>query len=163
MELKEYIAETLVQISAGIEAAQNECRDCGGFINPAHIVSSKGSAESHFGVLPSGQNIFLVDFDVVITVVEESGSDASGKLKVCGVIDIGGSVEQSNISSATKKVSFKVPMALPVDAVSEDILKKKMRKLVKGVRCKEEPWRIIVKIGSVGLYKKHTIFTKKVA
>ena len=129
MELKEYIAETLVQISAGIEAAQNECRDCGGFINPAHRVSNKRSAESHFGVLPSGQNIFLVDFNVAITVVEENGSDTSGKLKVCGVIDIGGGVEQSNTSSATNKVSFKVPMALPVDAVSEDILKKQDEKV----------------------------------
>ena len=129
MELKEYIAETLVQISAGIEAAQNECRDCGGFVNPAYRVSSKGSTESHFGVLPSGQNIFLVDFDVAITVVEEHGSDASGKLKVFGVIDIGSGVEQSNTSSATNKVSFKVPMALPVDAVSEGILKKKDEKV----------------------------------
>ena len=144
MELKEYIAETLVQISAGIEAAQNECRDCGGFINPAHRVSSKGSTESHFGVLPSGQNIFLVDFDVAITVVEERGSDASGKLKVCGVIDVGSGVEQSNTSSATNKVSFKVPMALPVDSVSEGILKKQDQK----VNQKRERQRIAMETNS---------------
>lgn len=31
MELKEYIKETLVQISEGVEAAQTEVRDCGGY------------------------------------------------------------------------------------------------------------------------------------
>ena len=48
MELKEYIAETLVQISAGIEAAQNECRDCGGFINPAHRVLGRDEGQGTF-------------------------------------------------------------------------------------------------------------------
>ena len=141
MELQEFIRETLSQIAAGIEAAQTEVRDCGGFVNPAHRVSPKGSNESHFGVLDTGQNIFLVDFDVAVTVIEESGAEAGAKLKVASMLSLGAGAETSNSSSATNKISFKVPLALPVDSVTEEQLKEQDERIKEKRRKQEEDRR----------------------
>jgi hypothetical protein len=141
MELKEFIKETLSQIAAGIEAAQTEVRDCGGFVNPAHRATTKDSDKSHFGALESGQNIFLVDFDVAVTIVEGRGKEAKAKLSVASVLSVGGGGESNKSTSATNKISFKVPMALPVDSVTteklkeqDDLLKEKRRKQTEAVR-----------------------------
>ena len=123
MELKDFVRETLVQVVSGIEEAQTEVRDCGGFVNPAHRANVKGSDESHFGVIGTGQNIFLVDFDVAVTVIEESGTEAKAKLNVASLLTLGAGGESSQSSSATNKISFKVPLALPTDSVSEEQLK----------------------------------------
>ncbi len=141
MELKEFVKEALSQIAAGIEAAQTEVRDCGGFVNPAHRVNPNNSSESHFGVLSNGQNIFLVDFDVSVTVVEESGGEAKAKLQVASLLKVGGGVEKNTSNSATNRISFKVPLGLPVDAVSEKQLKEQDEKLREKRRRQSEAIR----------------------
>jgi hypothetical protein len=141
MELKEFVKETLSQIAAGIEAAQTEVRDCGGFVNPAHRVDPESSNESHFGVLNSGQNIFLVDFDVSVTVVEESGEEANAKLQVASLLKVGGGVETNTSNSTINKISFKVPLGLPVDAVSEEQLKEHDEKIREKRRRQSEAIR----------------------
>lgn len=123
MELKEFIKEALVQISEGIEAAQTEVRDCGGFVNPAHRASTKTSDTSHFGAVGNGKNIFLVDFDVSISVVEGTETDAQAKLNVASLLSLGAGGKSEQNSTATNKISFKVPIALPTDSVSEEQLK----------------------------------------
>jgi hypothetical protein len=138
MELKEYIKETLVQISEGIEAAQTEVRDCGGFVNPAHRTSVKTSDPSHFGAVENGQNIFLVDFDVSISVIEGSGTDAHAKLKVASLISLGAGGKSSQSSNSTNRISFKVPLGLPVDAVSEEQLNQRDARVAENRRKQTE-------------------------
>ncbi len=89
MELKEFIRETLAQIAAGVEAAQTEVRDAGGFVNPAHRAGKQEQDKSHFGSLTSGQNIFLVDFDVTVTVIEATETEGKAKLNVAGLLNLG--------------------------------------------------------------------------
>lgn len=141
MELKEFIKETLVQIAEGVEAAQTEVRDCGGFVNPAHRNDPKNIFETHFGVLGNGQNIFLVDFDISVTVIEETGADAKAKLQVASFFKVGAGIESSSSNSATNRVSFKVPLGLPVDAVSEEKLKQKDEELSEKRRKQSETIR----------------------
>ena len=125
MELKDFVKETLSQIVAGVEAAQTEVRDCGGLVNPAYRPRKKEPSASHFGELDHGQNIFLIDFDVAVTVLEESGTEAKVKLNVVSLLGLGAGGESSNSNSATNKISFKVPLALPVDSVSTEKLKER--------------------------------------
>lgn len=124
MELKDFIRETLAQIAAGVEAAQTEVRDAGGFVNPAHRIGRQDSDKSHFGSLTSGQNIFLVDFDVTVTVVEATETEGKAKLNVAGLLNLGTGGQSNASSTATNRISFKVPLAMPVDAVSSEELKK---------------------------------------
>ncbi|MDB6063177.1 MAG: hypothetical protein JWM78_3280 [Verrucomicrobiaceae bacterium] len=141
MELKDFIKETLVQIAVGVEAAQTEVRDCGGFVNPAHRSDPKNNVETHFGVLGNGQNIFLVDFDISVTVVEETGADAKAKLQVVSFLKIGVGIESSTSNSATNRIGFKVPLGLPVDAVSEEQLKQNDAELQEKRRKQSEAIR----------------------
>ncbi|HEY0681070.1 MAG TPA: hypothetical protein VGD45_01940 [Steroidobacter sp.] len=124
MELKEFIRETLSQIVSGVEAAQLEVREAGGFVNPAHRAGKQEAEKSHFGVLTSGQNIFLVHFDVTVSVVEGTETDGRARLNVAGFLNLGTGGQSTASSTATNRISFKVPLAMPVDTVSAEELKK---------------------------------------
>lgn len=122
MELKDFIKETLAQIAAGIEAAQADVRNAGGYVNPAHRTGRLEVDKSHFGSLGSGQNIFLVDFDVTVSVVEATETEGKAKLSVAGFVNLGAGGQSNASSTATNRISFKVPIALPVDSVSHEEL-----------------------------------------
>jgi len=141
VELKEFIKESLIQIAEGIEAAQTEVRDCGGFVNPAHRTNSKESHQSHFGSLSNGQNIFLVDFNVAVNVAEDSGTNASAKIKVASLLELGAGGKSNNSSSASSKIEFKVPLALPVDSISEENLKAQDQQVIEKRKQQREAIR----------------------
>ena len=68
MDLQEFVSVTLTQIAAGVKDAQDSVRESGGYANPAHRRGSRDTPDSHFGSMPNGQNIFLIDFDVAVSV-----------------------------------------------------------------------------------------------
>ena len=141
MELKEFIRETLAQIAAGVEAAQTEVRDAGGFVNPAHRTGKQEQDKSHFGSLTSGQNIFLVDFDVTVTVIEATETEGKAKLNVAGLLNLGTGGQSNASSTATNRISFKVPLAMPVDAVSLEELQRQDQALAERRRRQTEQIR----------------------
>lgn len=141
MELEEFIQETLSQIAAGVEAAQTEVRDAGGFVNPAHRVDKHEQDKSHFGALISGQNIFLVDFDVSVSVLEATETEGKAKLNIAGFASLGAGGQSNASSTATNRISFKVPLAMPVDAVSAEELKKQDEALAERRRRQTEAIR----------------------
>ena len=148
MELKEFIRETLSQIAAGVEAAQTEVRDAGGFVNPAHRVGKQEQDKSYFGAFPSGQNIFLVDFDVTVSVIEATETEGKAKLSIAGFVDLGTGGQSNASSTATNRISFKVPLAMPVDAISAEDLNKldeavseRRRKQYEAIEQHNQEWR----------------------
>lgn len=141
MELKDFIRETLAQIAAGVEAAQTEVRDAGGFVNPAHRPGKQEQDKSHFGSLTSGQNIFLVDFDLTVTVIEATGTEGKAKLNVAGLLSLGTGGQSNASSSATNRISFKVPIAMPVDSVSAEELQRQDQALAERRRQQSEKIR----------------------
>lgn len=141
MELKEFIRETLAQIAAGVEASQTEVRDAGGFVNPAHRTGKQEHDKSHFGSLTSGQNIFLVDFDVSVTVLEATETKGKAKLNVAGLLNLGTGGQSNASSTATNRITFKVPLAMPVDAVSLEELQKQDQALAERRRKQSEQIR----------------------
>lgn len=125
MDLKDFVKETLVQISKGVQESIEDVRESGGFTNPAASGSTKGESSSHFGSMGDGQNVFLVEFDVAVTVDEKSEVSGGGKLKVAGVFSVGGEAGSGSTSSSTNRVSFRIPLALPVDPVSREEVKQR--------------------------------------
>lgn len=150
VELKEFIRETLAQIAAGVEAAQTEVRDAGGFVNPAHRTGKQEQDKSHFGSLMSGQNIFLVDFDVTVTVIEATETEGKAKLNVAGLLNLGTGGQSNASSTATNRISFKVPLAMPVDAASLEQLQRQDQALVERRRRQTEQIRANNQRNSVG-------------
>lgn len=141
MELKDFVRETLAQIAASVEAAQTEVRDADGFVNPAHRSGKQEQDKSHFGSLASGQNIFLVDFDVTVTVIEATETEGKAKLNVAGLLNMGTGGQSNASSTATNRICFKVPLAMPVDAVSLEELQRQDQALAERRRRQTEQIR----------------------
>lgn len=133
MDLKDFVKETLVQISTGVQESIEAVRESGGFTNPAASGNVKSDSSSHFGSMGEGQNVFLVDFDVAVTVDENSEVSGGGRLKVAGVFAVGGEAGNSSKSSSTNRVSFKIPLALPVDPISHEEAKQRRAREMKKV------------------------------
>ena len=119
MDVKEFVRDTLVQISQGVRESQEIVREYGGFINPAARVASKNSSESHLTTINDGQSVFLVDFDIAVNVSEENSVGGEAKLKIASVFSASGEKGSTTESSSTSRIGFKVPLALPVDEVSK--------------------------------------------
>lgn len=122
MDLNDFITTTLKQIVQGVVGAQDAISKLNGAVNPA-ISSYNPQAQSHFGTIEPARPVFLVEFDVAISVVEGGERNAAGKLQVASVLSLGGGAQSSHSSSSTNRLSFKVPLALPVDTVTANRLK----------------------------------------
>jgi hypothetical protein len=121
MDLKDFVKESIVQIATGVKESQEAVREVGGYTCPAVRLRPRG--DSHLTHLPDGRNIFLVDFDVALTVSESTDADVGAKLKVASIVDIGGGVGTTTGTTATSRVTFQVPLALPADEESLGDLK----------------------------------------
>ena len=128
MELQEFVKAALLQITTAVREAQDAVRDSGGVLNPSAITSAPGSADlTHFATLESGQNVFLVDFDVAVTATDALEGSGGGKLSVASVFSIHGGARTATTSESTSRIRFKVPLALPVDAVSKTAFDRRNR------------------------------------
>jgi hypothetical protein len=118
MELKEFVKETLVQISEGVKESQDSVRTIGGYVNPT-VTYAQGKPELvYFGETALGHHTFLVDFDVAVVVAEKKAAEGGAKLAVASFLSIGGSGSSDAESKSTSRVKFKVPLALPYDEQS---------------------------------------------
>jgi hypothetical protein len=110
MELKEFIKETLIQISEGVKEAQTECIKHGGLINPMlEVKVCNGDKYRHAG---SDYPATRVNFKVGLTE-----SDTRGGKKGIGVFlgKITAGAEKTNeteVQSVTS-VDFSVTAVLP--------------------------------------------------
>jgi hypothetical protein len=113
MDLKQFVNETLTQIAQGVSEAQTSVRSVGGFVNPA--LRGVVNRESYFGSVETGQHVFLVEFDVAVTVAKGKGTNAGAKLEVASFLSLGAGGKSNEETQSTSRVKFKVPIALPVD------------------------------------------------
>jgi hypothetical protein len=113
VDLKDFVRETLVQIATGVKDAQDDVRRLGGVVNPA--ANSPAPGNGYFTSLQDGHHVFLVDFDVAITASENTATNAGVKLSVATLLNLGAGGQSGNAIAATNRLSFKVPLAYPVD------------------------------------------------
>jgi len=120
MDIKDFVKEALLQITAGVKDAQEQVRDSGGYVNPSVVASAPGKAEmAHFALMESGQNVFLVDFDVAVSVAESTEGGAGAKLAVASLFSLQAGGKAGATSESTSRIKFKVPLALPLDSASK--------------------------------------------
>lgn len=123
MELKDFISETLVEISTGVleaaEKLQGDKKTEKVWINPPMLpAGTKGFTETpqHIGVLGRLSEkaqiaVLAVDFNLAITAVDEE----KGKISVLSaIIGFGGSSEASTENKSISSVKFTIPIALPL-------------------------------------------------
>ncbi|MBT1444860.1 hypothetical protein KJI95_10030 [Shewanella sp. JM162201] len=125
MELKDFVKDTLIQICQGVNEAQGEVNSIGGYVNPA-IYGVNGNP-SHFSTLSQGEGVFMVDFDVAVTVSEAEKQNGQAKISVATFLNAGGGIDNSTSQSSVTKIAFKVPLSLPVCPSSKERYKQERR------------------------------------
>lgn len=114
MDLKSFVAETLVQIVEGVADAQKRIRelDVGAAVNPNSIADT---SKDKLGVATP------VEFDVAVTVTDESASKTGagstvGFLSVVSAkVDAKAEASDSVRNEAVSRVQFVVRLAQPAD------------------------------------------------
>lgn len=120
MDLGEFVKQSLTQIVAGVKDSQEEIRNLGAYVSPAMFAASPGNADAtHFGSVGDVQNVFLIDFDVAVTVTGAVEGGVGGKLSVASFFKVDAGGRSSMASEATSRIKFKVPLALPVDPTTK--------------------------------------------
>ena len=117
MELKDFVSQSLIQITEGVISAQKELGSRGAKINPEMMRLLKGSTEGYgsFGwPKDEGANpVLLVDFDVAVTA-EEGKHTKGGIGVVAGVFALGSQAKSDAVNSSISRIRFRVPLLLPL-------------------------------------------------
>lgn len=94
MDLRTFVAESLVQIVQGVVDSAERISAAGGAVSPAYDANGASAA---IGTTPVDRKpVYLVEFDIAVTVAADSAKDATESLSVAGVLAQwgGGSREQ---------------------------------------------------------------------
>ena len=116
MELREFVAQALTQITEGVIEAQKNLHPTGARVNPLmrHLLP-KG--EKNYPALgwaegEGGNPVLMVSFDVAVTASE--GTKTKGGIGVVtGILSLGSSGATDSEHSSASRLVFQVPLLLP--------------------------------------------------
>jgi hypothetical protein len=109
MDLKTFVAETLVQICEGVKDASAKAADHGAFISPAGSVRVCGDLSvAHY----QARKVESVEFDVALTVDEKTST--GGKIGIMSsLLNLNAEGKSDNSTISVSRVKFRVPVLLP--------------------------------------------------
>ena len=119
MNLKEFIKETITEISNAITECNTELSGNGTVVNPRHVHGAEKGFDKIYGYMADKDSVskyrrpvHLVNFDVAVTATDKTGTKGGIGIAV-GCIGLGtqGKSEAENISFS--KLTFSIPVALP--------------------------------------------------
>jgi hypothetical protein len=113
MQLKEFIAETLVQINDAVVDAQNRVRSSGGVVVP-HSADVWGTATERKKT-KSG-DVQEVAFDVAVTTSDAVEKNAGGGVFVAA-FRVGGQRSSTVENETVSRIQFSIPIVLPARPV----------------------------------------------
>lgn len=107
MDLKDFVKETLVQITEGVKEAQEECKKSGCRINPEY--KKDGKKERY---TDDNNPVTEVHFKVGLSS-DSSEKDKGGIAVSFATVALGHSNEHGDSYSSDTSVEFSIPVALP--------------------------------------------------
>lgn len=109
MELREFISETLIQITQGIEDAQEALKGSDCAINPRDIKSDDYAS----AMLKNKRHVVQdVAFNIALTNTSNS-EDKAGIGVMLGALGIGGNKTATDSNASSTNISFTIPVAFP--------------------------------------------------
>ncbi len=116
MDLQQFVRETLTEIVLGVNAAQDqaEVEASGARINPAGI-GLGAVPDGYLGNLSSGEAVFVVDFDLAVTVSGAGQGEMGAKVQVMGQFTAKLNGTKKSARNSTNRIKFRVPIALRPD------------------------------------------------
>ena len=115
MDISEFVKETIRQVCDGITLASRDCSQLGVIVNPAISVGENGNF--FIPTKPSSvamqRRVQKIDFDIAVEVTESEEIEGGGGVSV-HVFSAKGSLSSKTTNSTINRVSFSVPICLPV-------------------------------------------------
>lgn len=114
MELKEYITESLVQITEGINEAIKRLEGTGVIINPNSTFHTDGRfwIGKHQESGPVERWVQMVEMNITTTVTDATEGQGGAKINV-GILNIGGGVKDTGSEQNTNSIKFTIPVCFP--------------------------------------------------
>jgi len=116
MELKDFLSQSLLQIIEGVKIAQEKSADFKAKVNPflPNVLVKDKVLDPRMLYLGGTHQytVFLVDFDVAITVTEGDNIKGGGSLNVAA-IKIGAEGQSSTTNTQQSRIKFLIPITLP--------------------------------------------------
>ena len=118
MKLQDFVSETLTQIVAGVEDAQNKIEDVHangtqrGKINPPVSTSAETLEKKGYRVDTYGRTVQNVEFDVAVMVDETTEVKGKAGLFVAA-IGFGVKAGMETKDATVHRIKFAVPVVLP--------------------------------------------------
>lgn len=110
MDLQEFVAQTLIQISEGVEAARAKK---GNRVAPKLSIQNEqaGKAGPVFFTDIGSAVAHLVSFDVAVTVTDKTAAGGKAGIQVMSLLNVQGGKEKSVESFSASRVRFDVPIS----------------------------------------------------
>jgi len=108
MKLDAFIADSLDEILSGIAKAKKKHKGV------APVVAAKPGMDTEYsGVMrtKNGTAVYMVEFDVAVTVGEEKKRGMKGAIAVVGIGSGGGESTSSHENRTVSRLSFRVPIS----------------------------------------------------
>lgn len=121
MNIKEFIVEAITQISQGISELKEKNDELGIIVNPNLQIGEKDkfvpTNKSSYHIQRYIQN---VGFEISVVVTDEK--NGSGGIGVClaGIVGIGAKTEDKNTNENVSKLTFSIPVCLPMTIVYDE-------------------------------------------
>ncbi|HPO57196.1 MAG TPA: hypothetical protein PKY46_14455 [Ignavibacteriaceae bacterium] len=90
MDLKEFVKESILQLSEGVREAQKE-------INEKKL--GEGISDNYYKV---------IKYDIAVSTTETDKKGLGGKITVANLISVGGEGEKSNLASNYSRIQFEL-------------------------------------------------------
>lgn len=116
MELKEFIKQSIIQITEAIVESNEVLKDKGAIVNPGRIQVNSGNSQSYGresnDPIHSRRIAHKIEFNVAVTVSDEQQGGARAKISVMSLnVGAEGKVSYANISES--RINFMVPILYP--------------------------------------------------
>lgn len=119
LSLENFVYQTIIEITKGIENATTELKESGTLINPA----THPSGTIILG--REGENVYRnvqkIEFDLTVSMTSEESKGAGMKINVLNSIRGNGNVGNNVTNIATNRLKFIIPISLPVDTENTKI------------------------------------------
>ncbi|MEJ8591487.1 hypothetical protein JSO54_09595 [Riemerella anatipestifer] len=109
MELKEFISETLLQITQGVCEAQKQTKELGGVVNPSEVYSDNFVKAS---IKDQQRIVQIIDFEVGLTSSSEKNNN-KGIGVALGSLKGGLGTSKGENETTDTKIKFQIPLVLP--------------------------------------------------
>ena len=121
MEVKEFIKQTIVQISDAITESQKELESKNVIINPERTaIGHKGDKY----LQKAGQRFIQnIDFEIIVTLEEQNKKGGKASINVANVFSIGGDKGISVENINQHKLKFSLPIALPTTKTPSEYIR----------------------------------------